>query len=92
MRRRAIWIVGLFALALIGASAAAIAGLGDDDSNGNVTIVRDPPAGGGCYCPAIWDPVVCKDADGGRHHFSNACVAACHGYTHCASIARPTIQ
>ena len=46
-------------------------------------IERNPPPSSQCVCPAIWDPVVCKGADGSFHAFSNACVAGCNGYTKC---------
>lgn len=40
------------------------------------------PPGGGCICPAVYDPVLCPN---GRT-YSNGCVAACHGQTGCTRI------
>jgi len=91
MKRRSLWILVLSALVLTGASAVVMADFGDDDPAQDLNIIVSGPGGSDCYCPAVWDPVVCKGADHSLHYFSNGCVAACNGFTHCAriTIARP---
>jgi hypothetical protein len=66
------------------ASVVALTGLGGTVGAAEDLEIQGPPPGGGeCICPANYDPVVCKAADGTRHAFSNACVAACNGFTKC---------
>jgi hypothetical protein len=86
MRRKTLGIGAVVVLVLAAASAAGLAVLGSNASSDEIVIVRDPPGGGGCICPANWEPVVCTAPDGSHHGFSNACVAGCYGYTHCARI------
>ena len=54
---------------------------------------RGLPGGDDCICPHVYDPVVCivENPDGTRSKqlFSNACVAACAGHTHCFGFATP---
>jgi len=81
MKGRRLWIGAVLILAFA-ASAAALASLGAQD----LEIIKDPPGGGGCICPANYDPVVCVGPNGAQGKFSNACVAGCYGFTHCARI------
>jgi hypothetical protein len=71
---------------LAAASAVAVASIGDDPYK-NLEIQGPPHGGGSCICPMNYDPVVCRGSDGSLHAFSNACVAACNGYTSCVQFA-----
>jgi hypothetical protein len=92
--RRKLVIAALTAVALaIVAGAYTLADTVGDDGGASThasLIIDRPPTGGGCVCPALWQPVVCtrENPDGTTSHqaFSNGCVAACHGYTSCARI------
>ena len=86
MKRKTLWIRAALVLVFAAASAAALASLGGNGSAQEIEIIKDPPGGGQCICPANWDPVVCVAPDGSRGKFSNACVAGCYGFTHCARI------
>jgi len=77
MRTKKRLVLALAVVAIAFGSAAAVADY--------LEIERLPPGETQCICPANWDPVVCKAADGTRRAFSNACVAACNGFTKCAS-------
>jgi hypothetical protein len=86
MRRKSIWIGAALILVLAAASAAGLATLVGSASAQEIEIIRNPPGGGSCTCPANWQPVVCTASDGSHQAFSNACVAGCYGFTHCAEI------
>jgi hypothetical protein len=86
MKRNRLWIGAFLVLIVAAASAAALATLGGNASAEEIVIVRNPPDGSGCTCPANWEPVVCTASDGSHHGFSNACVAGCYGFTQCARI------
>lgn len=85
MRRRTLWIGILGVLAIAVVTAVALPSFGDGGTQ-NINIERNPPAGSGCTCPAVWDPVVCKDGQGNERYFSNSCVAGCHGLTKCGPL------
>ena len=85
-RKRAYLLLAAAAL-LLSASLGTLAGLGDDGSASDLDVIHDPPGGSECICPHVWDPVVCRAPDGSRAKFSNACVAACHGFANCVKIA-----
>jgi hypothetical protein len=86
MKRKSLWIGTFVVLIVASASAGALAVFGGNASAGDIEIIRNPPGGGSCTCPANWEPVVCTGSDGSHHGFSNACVAGCYGYTSCARI------
>lgn len=86
MKRKSLAIAIVSGLLLTAASAVALAGFGGDDSTQDVNVVRGGPRGGSCNCPAVWEPVVCRNAAGERFYFSNACVAGCNGFTRCAEV------
>lgn len=80
MKRSRSW----FLAALVLVAATASVALAD------VIEVNRPPAGPPpCYCPAIWEPVACRAADGSVQVFSNGCVAGCNGFTDCARVVVP---
>jgi hypothetical protein len=80
MNRKSIWIgVGLLAMLSL-ASAVAFADFGSGARAQDFDIDRDKPRPE-CVCPANYQPVVCRAADGSRHTFSNLCVAGCSGFT-----------
>jgi len=89
MRNKGAWAWAAAILLVVAASAVTFAELGGGGEGGdqNLEIERDPPGESECICPAIWDPVVCRAADGTWRAFSNACVAACNGFTKCRSFA-----
>ena len=63
------WIVAAFALvALVAGFAASTA-----------VEARKPPSEPGCYCPDVFDPVICSDGN----TYSNFCYAGCAGATGC---------
>ena len=92
--RRKLVLAALTAVVLAAAAGAftlAETVGGDDGVPGFASLIIDrPPTGGGCVCPALWQPVVCtrENPDGTTSHqaFSNGCVAGCYGYTSCARI------
>jgi hypothetical protein len=86
MKKRSLGIVAVMVVMLGVASVAALAGLGGNEGPAQNLEVKGPPPGGGCVCPANWEPVLCTASDGSRHAFSNGCVAGCYGYTNCAQI------
>ncbi|MBZ5637604.1 MAG: hypothetical protein LAO51_02485 [Acidobacteriia bacterium] len=86
MRRNSIWLVTAALLLAAAASVVALAGFGDNGGGQVFDVIRNPPGGSGCICPANWDPVVCRAQDGSAHYFSNLCVAGCYGYTSCARV------
>jgi len=93
MKRRVLGIVA--ATAVTAAFAAALMTLGGFSfAAEDLNVIHDPPPGGGCICPANYDPVKCRKADGSTATFSNACVAGCHGYFKCARIvdSPPTLE
>jgi hypothetical protein len=50
-----------------------------------VEVINIGPPGGGCICTHHFDPVVCGVFPN-KEYFSNACWAACNGYTNCAEV------
>jgi hypothetical protein len=91
--RRKLVLAALTAVVLAAAAGAftlAETVGGDDGVPGFASLIIDRPPGGGCVCPALWQPVVCtrENPDGTTSHqaFSNGCVAGCYGYTSCARI------
>jgi hypothetical protein len=86
MRRKTIWIGAFLVLVLAAASAAALADIGGSGAAQEIEIIKGPPGGGSCVCPAIYEPVVCVAPDGSYGKFSSACVAGCYGFTHCVRI------
>ncbi len=80
--------MGIGAIAVLALAAASALALADFGGNGGAQDleIQGPPPDGSCLCPANWDPVVCRAADGSRHAYSNACVAGCAGYTDCSRI------
>lgn len=84
---RKMWSGAIAVLVFTAATALALAGFPSGNSQiGHIE--SNPPSGDECVCPAIYQPVVCKGADGSRHTFSSLCVAGCSGYTHCESVER----
>jgi len=85
------WVLGLACALLLAGSVAVVAGIGggDDNTNSNLNFGDDLPDGGGCFCPHVYDPVVCveKNPDGtfNVQQFSNGCFAGCAGFTNCFS-------
>ena len=86
MRRKTL-VAAAAALLCCAASVVALAALGEEPTNDALGVIKRLPPGSSCVCPANWDPVLCTAPDGTRQAFSNACVAGCYGYTHCAHIA-----
>jgi hypothetical protein len=87
MKRRSLWIGAFMVVMLAAASVVALTGLGGSVGAADDLVIQGPPhGGGGCICPANFEPVVCIASDGTRHAFSNACVAGCSGYTQCARV------
>jgi hypothetical protein len=85
-RNRKIWSGAIAVLVLTAATALTLADIGGNSQI--IDIDRDPPQDDPCDCPAIYQPVACKGADGAKHYFSNACVAGCSGYTVCDRVER----
>jgi len=87
MKSKRAFVFALAALLLAAGSAIPFASFGGSGGVQVIEVVRDPPDDSGCICPAIWDPVSCRASDGTVRTFSSACVAACHGFTKCRSVA-----
>ena len=95
MKRKSTWIgVGLVALVTV-ASAVAFADLGSGNTGntGIQDIVVIHPPQPECDCFQIYEPVVCRAADGSRHQFSNICFAGCGGFqaSSCTRVQDPSI-
>ena len=92
MKKKSTWIgVGLVAvLALASAVAFADFGNGNPGSQ-NFDVIKDRPPQQDCNCPQIYEPVVCRAADGSRHNFSNLCFAGCSGFqaSSCTRVETP---
>ncbi len=43
-------------------------------------LAKPPSSEPGCYCPDVWDPVLCSDGN----VYSNFCYAGCAGATGCS--------
>jgi len=88
MSRKSMWIGVLAVLVMTATTALTLASIGPGAGSAIVDIEQDPPGDEPCNCPAIYQPVACKGADGTRHYFSNLCVAGCSGYTKCERVER----
>ncbi|RMG47410.1 MAG: hypothetical protein D6718_03805 [Acidobacteria bacterium] len=70
--KRSNWIRALFAVVALAAIVVGAA------ATVNQTYAK-PSKPSNCYCPMVWDPVVCSNG----HVYSNLCVAHCWGATGC---------
>ena len=84
-------VLGLGCALLLAGSAVVLAGIGGDNSNSDLNDNDGFPGGGDdCICTQQYAPVVCieKNPDGTltKQTFSNACFAACAGFTNCFGV------
>ena len=80
-------VTSFIAVAVVLLASVVLADFTAYTETGDQVVVIDTIGGGsgGCTCTHVFDPVVCGEFPD-KKYFSNACVAACNGYTDCAGV------